>query len=124
MVAVADVKLALRQSEQQRKLKLVELSYGYRLVCKAVEIERNASFEVSIDVLGDDVVRDDLMAERVDTHIVEAATAPIAIERKLLVGASLLDEDIGDDEIKVRVRVRSESGDVAEGMSEIVLGRF
>jgi hypothetical protein len=124
MVAVADVKLALAQSAQQQKLKLVELTYGYRLVCKAVEIERNASFEVSIDVLGDDVIRDDVMAERLDAHIVEAGTAPIVVERRLLVGASLLDEDVGDDEIKVRVRVRTEAGDIAEGISEIVRGRF
>jgi len=124
MVAVTDVKLALGQTQQQRKLKLVELVYGYRLVCRAVEIERNASFEVSIDVLGDDLLRDDLLAERLDAHIVEAGTAPIAVERKLLIGASLLDEDVGDDEIKVRVRARSEAGDVAEATSEIVRGRF
>lgn len=123
MAALADLKLRIAQTERQKRLELVELTYAYRLVCNDVERERNASFEISVDVLGHDPVRDDLLAERLDTHIVEAA-GPIEVERTLLVGQGMLDEDVGDDEIKLRVRVRNEAGDVVEGMTPVLHGRF
>ena len=123
MAMLADLKLRIAQTERQKRLSLVELTYGYRLVCNDVERERLASFEISVDVLGHDPVRDDLLAERLDTHIVEAA-GPLDVERTLLLGQGLLDEDVGDDEIKLRVRVRTEAGDVVEALTPILHGRF
>jgi hypothetical protein len=124
MATLADLSLSISQTEAQRRLGLVAVRYGYRLVCHPVEIERAHSFEMSVDLLGHDLVRDDLLAERLDTHIVEAGPEPIVVERALLVGQALLDEDIGDDEIKLRVRARAESGDVVEAVTPIVHGRF
>lgn len=119
--------LTLRQSETEQALKLVQVSYGYTLTCTDVERERNLSFDVCVDVLGDDVVRDDVLATAVDRHIVECDSAhPAAIEmrRSFFVGQSLLDEDIGTDEIKLRVCARDSSGGEISGMTGIVTGDF
>jgi hypothetical protein len=123
MATLVDLRLRVAQTERQKKLDLVELTYGYRLVCTDVERERGASFEVSVDVLGHDPLRDDLLAERLDMHILEAA-GPDGVERTLLLGSALLDEDVGDDEIKLRIRARDTAGDVVEAMTPIVHGRF
>jgi hypothetical protein len=129
MATLADLSLEIAQTAAQKRLGLLEIRYGYRLVCHPVEVERDASFEISVDVLGHDPVRDDLLAERLDTHIVESAAVEkdatsIAMVRTLLLGQALLDEDIGDDEIKLRVRARAESGDVVEALTPVVHGRF
>ncbi len=116
--------LTLKQTEAQEVLKIVSVAYGYTLTCTAVECERQVSFDVSVDILGDDLVSDDVLAEGVDRHIVECDAAPITMERTFLVGQSLLDEDIGSDEIKLRVRARDSAGDEIVADTGIVRGNF
>ena len=124
MAQLANVELTISQSDSQRRLALALLTYRYRLTCTDVEVERGVTFEISIDVLGEDPLRDEALAERVDVHLVEASAEPVAVERELLVGQSLLDEDIGRDEVKVRVRVGSDAGDVIDAVSGVVRGQF
>ncbi len=124
MAQLANVELTISQTDGQRRLALALLTYRYRLSCTEVEVERGVTFEISIDILGEDPLRDESLAERVDVHLVEASAEPVAAERELLVGQSLLDEDVGRDEIKVRVRVGSDAGDVIEAVSGVVRGRF
>jgi hypothetical protein len=119
--------LTLEQTEAQRALQVVRVSYDYTLTCTDVECERNISYEISVDLLGHDMVRDDVLAGGVDTHIVECGGtngAPIPMRRNLLVGQSLLNEDIGTDEIKLRLRATSDAGDEISLTSAIVRGRF
>ena len=107
------------------RLKIVGVTYGYTLTCSATECERNASFEISADILGHDVVSDDVLAAEVDGHIVECSGAlPIEMRRSFLVGQSLLDEDVGTDEIKLRVRARDGAGDEIVATTGIVRGDF
>jgi hypothetical protein len=119
--------LTLTQSEAQQALKIVDITYSYTLTCDAVECERHLSFDISIDILGDDLVTDQVLASAVDLHIVECGgTPPLPIEmrRSFLVGQSLLNEDVGTDEIKLRIRARDSAGDEILGVTGIVRGDF
>ncbi len=117
--------LTLKQNEMQEHLKIVGVTYGYTLTCNAIECERNVSFEISADILGHDVVSDDVLAAEVDAHIVECSgTLPIEMRRSFLVGQSLLDEDVGTDEIKLRIRARDAAGDEIVATTGIVRGNF
>ena len=84
------------------------------------------SFEISVDILGDDVVSDDVLAAGVDrTHRrVQRHSQPIEMRRSFLVGQSLLDEDVGTDEIKLRIRARDSVGDEIVADTGIVRGNF
>jgi hypothetical protein len=117
--------LTLKQTETQRALKIVGVSYGYALTCTDVECERNLSFDISVDILGDDLLQDDVLATGVDRHIVECGgTEPIEMRRSFLVGQSLLDEDVGGDEIKLRIRARDSAGGETLADTGIVRGNF
>ena len=127
MAELSGVKLTLAQSDADRAVEIVQLGYSYTLTCSDVECQRNIAFDVCIDVLGHDLLRDDTLARSLDTHIVECggnSGQPIEIQRSLVVGQSLLDEDIGTDEIKLRVRARNDAGDEIAQTSGIVRGRF
>jgi hypothetical protein len=121
---LSNLEFSIAQTEAQRKLALATLEYAYRLTCTAVEVERGITFEVAIDVLGDDMLRDEQLAERLDAHLVEACADPIDMQRDLMVGQSLLDEDVGVDEVKLRISVRSSAGDLVQGVTGVVRGRF
>jgi co-chaperonin GroES (HSP10) len=117
--------LTLKQTEAQQTLKIVSVSYGYTLTCSEVEAQRNLSFDVSVDILGDDVLSDDVLAVGVDRHIVECGgVEPIEMRRGFLVGQSLLDEDVGGDEIKLRVWARDSAGGETSADTGIVRGNF
>jgi hypothetical protein len=116
--------LTLRQTDAQKTLQTVGVTYGYTLTCTEIECERNVSFDVSVDIMGDDVVRDEVLADGVDRHIVECDRLPIEMRRTFVVGQSLLNEDVGTDEIKLRVRVRDSAGGETSAFTGIVQGNF
>ena len=124
MATLSGLILTLRQTDVQQKLKMVGVTYGYTLTCTDVECERNVSFDISVDIIGDDLIDDDLLATGVDRHVVECDRQPIEMRRSFLVGQSLLDEDVGTDEIKLRVCVRDSAGDETSAMTGIVRGDF
>jgi hypothetical protein len=124
VAALSGLILTLRQTDAQKVLRTVSVTYGYTLTCTEVECERGVSFDVSVDILGDDMVRDDVLATGVDRHIVECDPLPIEMRRSFVVGQSLLNEDIGTDEIKLRVCVRDGAGDETSGLTGIVQGDF
>jgi len=116
--------LTLKQTDLQKTLQIVGVAYGYTLTCSDVECERNVSFDVSVDIIGDDLIDDDLLASAVDRHMVESDPLPIEMRRNFIVGQSLLDEDVGTDEIKLRVCVRDSAGGETTAMTGIVKGDF
>jgi hypothetical protein len=127
VASLSGLTLTLKQTPTQQALKIVDLTYGYTLTCTDVECARTLSFDVSVDILGDDLVGDDLLATAVDRHIVECGAThlePIEMRRSFVVGQSLLDEDIGTDEIKLRVWARDSSGGEISGVTGIVRGDF
>ena len=124
VATLSQLVLTLAQTDAQKTLKLVGVSYDYTLTCTAVECERHLSFDVSVDILGDDLVRDEVLAAGVDRHIVECDTGPIEMHRSFIVGQSLLDEDIGTDEIKVRIWARDNAGGETSADTGIVRGTF
>jgi hypothetical protein len=119
--------LTLKQTETQQALKIVDISYGYTLTCDDVECERNLSFDISVDILGDDLVNDDVLVLGVDRHIVECGNTsgqPIEMRRSFGVGQSLLNEDVGSDEIKLRICARDSAGGETSAVTGIVRGDF
>jgi hypothetical protein len=127
MAELSGLRLTLEQNDGDRAVRIVRVGYEYTLACSDVECERHIAFDVCIDILGHDLLRDDMLANGLDTHIVECggnAGQPVAMRRNLLVGQSLLDEDIGTDEIKIRVRATNDAGEEISLTSGIVRGRF
>ena len=124
MATLSGLILTLKQTDLQKTLQIVGVAYGYTLTCSDVECERNVSFDVSVDIIGDDLIDDDLLASAVDRHMVESDPLPIEMRRNFIVGQSLLDEDVGTDEIKLRVCVRDSAGGETTAMTGIVKGDF
>lgn len=127
------IKLTLSQDAEQVKLKTVGISYGYTLsfgaqeTDEAKEADEPTSYRISVDVLGDDLLKDDDLALDVDSHSVvveEHGERPIEMERAFVVGQALLDEDLGDDEIKLRIVVRDDAGELTSAMTDVIRGRF
>ena len=127
MAELSGLKLTLEQSDNDRAVRIVRVGYEYTLACSDVECQRHIAFDVCVDILGHDLLRDDTLAGGLDRHIVECGGnegQPVAMQRSLLVGQSLLDEDVGTDEIKVRVRATDDAGEEISLTSAIVRGRF
>jgi hypothetical protein len=127
MAELSGLRLTLEQNDADRAVRIVRVGYQYTLTCSDVECERHIAYNVCLDILGHDLLRDDMLAQGLDTHIVECGGnegQPITLQRSLLVGQSLLDEDIGTDEIKVRVRATDDANEEISLMSGIVRGRF
>ena len=124
------IKLMLSQEAEQVKLKTVGISYGYTLSLnadEAAEADEPLTYRISVDVLGDDLVKDDELALDVDSHAVvmgEQELQPITMERAFVVGQELLDEDIGTDEIKLRIVVRDDTGELVSAMTDVIRGNF
>ena len=124
------IRLTLSQDAEQVKLKTVGISYGYTLSLDAddeVDADEPTTYRVSVDVLGDDLLKDDELAVDVDSHAVvmsDQEAQPVTMERAFMVGQQLLDEDIGDDEIKLRIVVRDDTGELASVMTDIIRGKF
>ena len=124
------IKLTLSQEAEQVKLKTVGISYGYTLSLnadEAAEADEPLTYRISVDVLGDDLVKDDELALDVDSHAVvmgEQELQPITMERAFMVGQELLDEDIGTDEIKLRIVVRDDTGELVSAMTDVIRGNF
>lgn len=124
MAELSNLVLSIAQTDAQRKLALVTVEYAYRLTCSSLEVERGITFEVCVDVLGDDLLSDECLAERLDAHLVESSAEPIEMHRTITMGQSLLDEDVGVDEIKLKIRISSSAGDIVDGVTGVVRGRF
>ena len=127
MASLSDLVLTLEQTQIQRKLKTVTIIYEYTLNCSGVECDEAQPWQVSVDILGDDVLVDDKLALDADAHGVVCRRLPggVHMVRKFVVGQSLLDEDVGDDEIKLTIRVRNEQGEeLCSGTTGIVRGNF
>lgn len=127
--SISNISLTLTQTVQQRVLRVVEVGYAYTLSYET-DPGRKASavpFNVEIDILGDDLLSDDLLAAAVDQHSVDCpADSSVRVARTLTVAQGLLDEDIGDDEIKLRIRLTHDGHPETpvEAISPIVKGKF
>ncbi len=127
MASLSDLVLTLEQTQIQRKLKTVTIIYQYTLNCSGAECDEEKPWQVSVDILGDDVVVDDKLAVDADAHGVVCRRQPggLRMVRKFVVGQSLLDEDLGDDEIKLTIRVRDEQNqEICSATTGIVRGNF
>lgn len=130
MPKLTRIKLTLSQDAEQVKLKTVGISYGYTLSFsseEAAKADEPISYRISVDVLGDDLLKDDELVLDVDSHSVvadEEDVQPIEMERAFVVGQALLDEDVGDDEIKLRIVVRDDTGELTSAMTDVIRGRF
>ena len=129
MASLSKLMLTLEQSEEHKKLKVVRVAYAYQLDCSKVDLREALDYTVSVDVLGDDLISDDNLALGVDSHTVSCAAEnvvgdSISKQREFIIAQSLLNEDIGIDEIKLKIHAVASSGESCEGMTGIVRGRF
>ena len=125
--SISKLSLTLTQTREHRILGVVIVSYAYTLANTAEPGSKDPEtpFNVEIDILGDDLIMDDLLAKSVDRHSIDCAVgATVQGTRTLTVAQSLLDEDIGDDEIKLILRVQRDSEALVEATTPIVKGKF
>jgi len=121
------LQLTLEQSQEQRLLRVVRVGYAYTLSNPGEPgvKEPSAPFVGEIDIFGDDLLSDDLLAKGVDQHEFDCAPgSETRIERRLIVAQAVLDEDIGDDEIKLRIRVSRDKDAPLSAFTPIVKGKF
>lgn len=124
---LSDLSLTLTQTNEQRLLRVVKIGYSYVLGNTADPSTKDPAtpFEVTIDILGDDVLTDDLLASSVDAHnLLCPPGEAVSVQREFTVAQGLLDEDIGDDEIKLTIRVHRDSEAPVEATTPIVKGKF
>lgn len=122
-----NLQLTLEQSQEQRLLRVVRVGYAYLLKNNGEPGVKDsaAPFVTQIDILGDDILTDDLLAEGVDRHELHCeAGAECQVTRGFMVAQGVLDEDIGDDEIKLRIRVSRGNESPVTALTPIVKGKF
>jgi hypothetical protein len=129
MASLSKLMLTLEQNEEHKKLRVVRVGYGYQLKCSPVDLRERLVYTVCVDVLGDELISDNKLALDIDTHEVLCecdipGEDQIGIQREFMVAQSVLDEDIGIDEIKLNVRAVASTGESCEGMTGIIRGRF
>lgn len=129
MATLSKLMLTLEQTEEQKLLKTVRVGYGYTLDCSKVDLREGLVYTVRVDILGDDLLVDDKLALGVDVHTVKcegeiAQQDKIAVQREFIVAQSVLDEDLGIDEIKLEIHAAATTGEACSGVTGIVRGRF
>jgi hypothetical protein len=128
MAELAVVSFKVEQTEEQTKLGTVCLEYAYTLTPNVEECRLGALFVMTVDILGDDVLRDKVLVTGADAHRVVceagAPRRPIGGRRQLIVGQHLLDEDLGSDEIKLRIVATPEKGVPMSIDTPVIRGDF
>ncbi len=129
MASLSKLMLTLEQSEEHKKLKVVRVGYGYKLKCSPVDLRERLMYTVSVDILGDELISDNKLALNIDGHeVLCECDVPgedeISVHREFMVAQSVLDEDIGIDEIKLNIHAVASTGESCEGMTGIIRGRF
>ena len=129
MASLSKLMLTLEQNEEHIKLRVVRVGYGYQLKCSPVDLRERLVYTVCVDVLCDELISDNKLALDIDTHEVLCecdipGEDQIGIQREFMVAQSVLDEDIGIDEIKLNVRAVASTGESCEGMTGIIRRRF
>lgn len=108
-------------------LRTVTVRYRYTVQCNPDECAANTTFIVYCDLVGVDFVDDNRLRTSLDEHSLRCpggSCLPISTTRRFTVGYSLLREDsVGEDEIRLDVRLISDAGvEVARGSSNVVTG--
>jgi len=117
---IDEVLFKIEQTAEQAAVQTVRIGYAY-----TIRAPQTADYDGTIDILGDDVLSDDELAMGVDAHQVQCIEGQDQrVERSLLVGQKLLDEDIGTDEIKLRINVACEGEPTESVMTPIIRGDF
>lgn len=123
MSAVIDVDLEINRVSREAG-SVCSITYSYTLICDEAEVRVGLGFTVWCEVWGKDVFVDDVLGNLVyDTHTVQASPRSMHA-RSFIVPCSILDEDLGKDELYVKVCATSTLGATACGLSAVVQDRF
>ena len=128
-----NVRLAIKASAT--KPGYSEIQYSYELHPSEMDCAWKREYTMSVDLWGEDLVDDDVLAWKKDEHKVKFDDSepcePIKAERVLEVETKVLDEDLfGDDEVYLIIEARSGLGpdaageDPVIGRSNTVIGNF
>jgi hypothetical protein len=124
MTTLSGLMIKLEQTAAQRVLKTVTVTYGYTLTTAASQCADDRLCTVTVDILGHDLIIDDKLALGVDAHEVCLDQVEVGNARTFVVGQDLLNEDIGTDEIKLRINATDDQGNTVSAMTDIVRGDF
>ena len=124
MPTLDEISFTIAQDAEQHALRTVSMGYAYTIARNADE-DGAGTFTVTVDILGDDLLRDDKLALGVDEHeVVCRSGSSERRERHFVVAQSLLDNDIGTDEIKLQIHATDDRGEVVSAMTRIIKGNF
>ena len=124
MPTLEKISFTIAQTAEQEATKTVRIGYAYTLIRPADE-GSDDHMTISVDILGHDPISHDNLATGVDAHHVECAPgSKQSRERNFIVAQSLLDEDFGTDEIKLRINAADSDGQVTSVMTPVIRGNF
>jgi len=123
MAAVIDVDLEIDRISRSVG-SVCSIKYSYTLVCDEAEVRLGLGFTLWCELWGQDVFVDDVLGQLVyDTHTLAAAPRSMHT-RSFIVPCSILDEDLGMDEVYAKVCATSSLGVTCCGASSIVRDHF
>ncbi|MFC1719653.1 hypothetical protein ACFL00_00750 [Pseudomonadota bacterium] len=133
MATVENVRLAITASTT--KTGYSDLAYSYELHPSELDSAWNREYTVRVDLWGEDLIDDDVLAWGKDEHKVKFDSSgpcePKKVDRVFEVETKVLDEDLfGDDEVYLTVEASTGLGsdaageDPVIGRSNTVIGNF
>ena len=98
--------------------------YSYYLHIDPQQYQHGDSFNVVVELHGDDVIYDRTLGERFyDAHVLDR-NIPMPVERRFIVPCEALDESLGNDRIYMKLLIKSSEGELLAARSGTVVDRF
>jgi hypothetical protein len=103
---------------------ICSINYSYFLRFAEKEVENDVSFQVSVALYGDDLLRNKHIGETVyDSHVI-TSIEPMPIERSFAVACDILDEAVGEDKIFLKIIATRSDGEIITARSATVKDWF
>ncbi|WP_455206052.1 hypothetical protein [Kaarinaea lacus] len=103
---------------------ICSIDYSYFLRIDDNEFEHHQSYNISVMLFGDDLLRDKPIGDSVyDVHTIDV-DEPMPVNRQFAVDCDVLDEALGEDKIFIKISAVSNSGEIISAKSETIKDWF
>ena len=103
---------------------ICSIDYSYYLRIDEDEFDHNDTFNVSVAIYGDDLLRDKQVGETAyDTHVINVKET-MPVKRSFGVDCDVLDEAVGEDKVFIKIYAVTNEGRVLTARSETIKDWF
>lgn len=103
---------------------ICSIDYSYFLRLDNPDLAHNLSYNVTVSLYGDDVLRDKQIGDpSYDSHII-TVNEPMPIKRNFALPCEVLDEAVGKDKVFIQIYAVSNEGKMMSARSETVKDWF